>query len=211
MFIAASNWQLFSDITKEPLWMSNPNNRWFTVLKRFGYKQALFTIHDIVLDNLRYVNPFPLLRALAGGLLGGTFVIWANRKIYDLVSELKKGYTGETRVPPDWYSKWDKDDRETWEIILDLYAQAGTFGVISDISRTSAKGQYSLQKNLAFQLTPVILSEAINAGSIADTLMKTERKKGKKTYTIPFEERMKKAGQKIMREFPISKFFIEKE
>jgi len=211
MFITASNYQLFSDITNEPLFLSKPENRWLTVLKRFGYKQPLLIMHEILYDELKHANPIPLLRLIAGGILGGVFVIWANRKIYDTISWAKEKVTGETREPPDWYSKWDDNDRSIMDKAIDLMAQAGTVGMLSDITRVDSHNKWSLSRQLDFQLTPVVISEAIQAGSIVDILTKGEKKVGKRTVFIEPKERLKKAGEKVLMQFPVTKFFMEKE
>ena len=211
MLLTSMNYQLFSDITKEPLWLSNPHLRWATVLKRFGAKQPLLIIHDIVYDELKNANPLPLLRLIAGGILAGAFTIWANRKIYDTISYVKETITGETREPPDWYSKWDDEDRKLWVQALDLFAQAGALGVLSDIARLDSKSNWNLSRNMEFLLEPVILAEAIRSGRIIDILVKSQKMRGRHKIEIPIEEKLQKVGKEVLRGFPLTKFFIEKE
>ena len=211
MLLAARDTQLFADITTEPLWLSDPRLRGLWVLKRFGYKQPLFVIHKIIYDELKHGNPIPLLRLIAGGLIGGAFVIWANRKLWDSVAYVKATVTGEAPEAPDWYIKWDDEDRKIMEVALDLFAQAGTVGALSDITRLDAKSHYSFGRNLEFQLTPVALSELWRSGELVDVLLKGTRKQGRRNVEIPVEERLQKAGKKILREFPITKYFMEKK
>lgn len=195
MYLGATNTQLFSDITKEPLFLSKPEFRWLTVLKRFGYKQSLFALHDIIFDELKYANPLPLLRLMAGGIMGGAFVVWANRKIYDVTSEMLSKEEKEKK--PDWYSKWDREDITVMNKSLDLFAQAGTVGALSDITRLDSKGKISLERQLEFQLKPVVVSEAERAARIVDILTKNG------------EEGIGKAGKEAIKLFPISKFFMK--
>jgi hypothetical protein len=211
MYIAALNYQLFSDITNEPLFLSKPEFRWLTILKRFGYKQGLFVMHEVIYDELKQSNPLPLLRLIASGILGGAFVIWANRKVYDTITWIKEKTTGETREPPDWYTKWDDEDISIYNKALDLISQAGTVGALSDITRLDSQGKWSLERQTEFQLKPVIVSEIERGARIADILKKGEKKVGRKTIEIEPKERILKALQEAMKAYPISKFFMEKK
>ena len=210
MLLASRDYQLFSDITNEPLWLSDPKLRWLMVLKRFGYKQALFTIHKVIYDELKYANPFPLLRLIAGGIMGGAFIIWANRKLWELGSFVKAKIRGEAPGAPDWYTKWDDSDRKIYETTLDLMAQAGTVGALSDITRLDSKGRWSLGRQLEFQLTPVMLSEFVRGGQLIDILVKGRKEKGRRIVEIPVEERLYKVGERLMSSFPITKYVMEK-
>jgi hypothetical protein len=211
MYLAASNYQLFSDITNEPYFLSKSSNRWFTILKRFGYKQGLFVIHEVIYDELKHTNPLPLLRLIAGGILGGAFVIWANRKIYDTVTWAKEKITGETREPPDWYNKWDDEDISIYNKALDLMSQAGTVGALTDITRLDSQGKWSLERQAEFQLKPVVVSELERGARMIDILKKGEKKVGRREIEVVPIDRIKKVLQEISKAFPITKFFMEKK
>lgn len=123
MYNFASKSQLQRRVFEEPLFFNTPYTRWATLYKRFGYKQMLYA-RDIALKQF-HQNPLPLLRLMAGGFIGGEFVVHGRH----LTAELARyALTGD---PIEWAK--DRADMPIIVRALENFAAIGSLGMLTDL------------------------------------------------------------------------------
>ena len=134
--------QLQRNVLNDPLAFNDPRIRPFILFKRFGYKQANWIREQVVRD-VKNGNVLPILRLAVGGALGGSFVIWAKKKLNNILAGEDEVFD-ETRLfipglPPGTPlgtsgSDVNTDMSEfTWSDFFDLAGAVGAMGFISDI------------------------------------------------------------------------------
>lgn len=156
MYRFATDSQLQKNILNDALFFNTAYGRPLALFKRFGFRQAAW-IKDVVFKQelIGNKNPLPLLRLVAGGIIGGEFVIWAKNNIRQFIS-------GEP--------VYRKDD-DIWERVLNDLAAVGSAGVLTDI--ISADNYAS---SLKFAATPVYVSDAIKAYKVLEQTELDRRK-----------------------------------
>ena len=134
--------QLQRNVLNDPLSFNDPRIRPFILFKRFGYKQANWIREQVVRD-VKYGNVLPILRLGVGGALGGSFVIWARKKLNNILSGEDEVFD-ETRLflpglPPGTPLGTSGSDvntdmsKFTWSDFFDIAGAVGAMGFISDI------------------------------------------------------------------------------
>ena len=155
MYRFAVDSQLQKNVLKDPLLFNDSRFRVFFLFKRFGVRQATM-IKDMLMEEFKNGNPMPILRLMAGGALGGEFVIWAKNKI-------KSKATGD-----EYYRK---EDLLTVERFVNNIAAVGSFGVLSDIMGVDKLSQ--LGETGKFLATPVIVDDIIGKNGVFDIFTRT--------------------------------------
>ena len=117
MYRFAVDSQLQKNVLRDPLIFNDPKWRALFLFKRFGVRQATM-MKDMMMEEFKNGNPMPILRLMAGGGLGGEFVIWAKNKI-------KSEATGD--------AYYRKEDLLTVERFVNNLAAVGSFGIVSDV------------------------------------------------------------------------------
>ena len=156
--------QLQRNILNDPLSFNDPRIRPFILFKRFGYKQANWVRESVVRD-VKNGNVLPILRLAAGGALGGSFVIWARKKINNILAGEDEVFD-ETRLflpglPPGTPlgtggSDVNTDMSEfTWSDFFDLAGSVGAMGLISDVLANEDK-----IRALEFLVKPAIAQDS---------------------------------------------------
>jgi len=149
----ANELQLHPDAAVEPKFLNMPNTRWLGVLKRFVYKQTILS-RDMIWNEIKKGNVFPLARLAAGGLLGGDIALRAKDKVQEMISGKHKF----------------RDDDPFWQQIPNRYAVIGTLGMISDLGWIDEDNPAlvlpKIYEGAAFEITPVLLSDITRGGSI---------------------------------------------
>ena len=134
--------QLQRNILNDPLAFNDPRIRPFILFKRFGYKQANWIREQLVRD-VKHGNILPILRLGVGGAFGGSFVIWARKKLNNILAGEDEVFD-ETRLflpglPPGTPlgtsgSDVNTDMSEfTWSDFFDLAGAVGAMGFVSDV------------------------------------------------------------------------------
>jgi len=134
--------QLQRNVLNDPLSFNDPRIRPFILFKRFGYKQANWIREQVVRD-VKYGNVLPILRLGVGGALGGSFVIWARKKLNNILSGEDEVFD-ETRLflpglPPGTPLGTSGSDvntdmsKFTWSDFFDIAGAVGAMGFISDV------------------------------------------------------------------------------
>lgn len=156
MYRFATDSQLQKNILNDALFFNTAYGRPLALFKRFGFRQAAW-IKDVVFKQelIGNKNPLPLLRLVAGGIIGGEFVIWAKNNIRQFIS-------GEP--------VYRKDD-DIWERVLNDLAAVGSAGVLTDIISAD-----NYAKSLKFAATPVYVSDAIKAYQVLEDTELDRRK-----------------------------------
>ena len=86
MYRFAVDSQLQKNVLRDPKVFNDPKWRpLFFLFKRFGVRQATM-IKDMLKTEIKNGNYMPVLRIMAGGALGGEFVIWAKNKIKSIAT-----------------------------------------------------------------------------------------------------------------------------
>jgi len=153
--------QLQRNVLKDPIVFNDPVWRPLFLFKRFGYRQATYIKDMLWRETIHRGNPMPLLRLVAGGILGGEFVIWAKNQI-------KEQLTGEPY--------YRKDDKDMFKRICNDLAAVGSFGMVSDMMEIeNLSGLWSKAKFLA---GPVFVSDAEKAFEALTTVTKEWEKYG---------------------------------
>ena len=155
MYRFAVDSQLQKNVLRDPLIFNDPRWRVLFLFKRFGVRQATM-MKDMLMEEFTNGNPMPILRLMAGGALGGEFVIWAKNKI-------KSAATGD-----EYYRK---EDLLTVERFVNNIAAVGSFGVLSDIMGVDKLSQ--LGETGKFLATPVIVDDVIGKNGIFDIYTRT--------------------------------------
>ena len=152
MYRFATDSQLQKNILNDPVFMNTPYGRPLSLFKRFGVRQFNWIKDNVIKHELiKNKNPLPILRLVAGGVIGGEFVIWAKNNIMQFLS-------GEP--------VYRKDD-SMWERVINDLAAVGSFGVKNDII-----GGEEYTSSIKFAVTPVYISDFIKA---TDALIQTEK------------------------------------
>jgi hypothetical protein len=147
MYRYASDSQLMRSATKDPLFFNSPYGKPFVLFKRFTYRQMTRAYEVAIKKELEtYRNPLPLLRYVAGGVIGGEFVIWAKNGISSFLS-------GQP--------VYRKED-ELWKRAINDVAASSSFGLFSDIFGGEDKEAWA--KTLVRGVTPVLADELYKLG-----------------------------------------------
>jgi len=141
--------QLQKDILKDPLIFNNPQTRVFTQFKRFGYRQYQYS-KNLLINDFKRGNIFPILRMAAGGMAGGAFVGWARNEIKSLLS-------GESQVDqsPGVIPKNYND-------VIENIASVGALGMIGDLMSASVEEGKSVSRAVKFIATPAFVDDINN-------------------------------------------------
>lgn len=154
MYRFAVDSQLQKNVLRDPLLFNDPKWRALFLFKRFGVRQATM-MKDMMMEEFKNGNPMPILRLMAGGALGGEFVIWSKNKI-------KSEATGD--------AYYRKEDLLTVERFVNNLAAVGSFGVVSDVMGVDKLSD--LGETVRFTITPVLIDDI--AGAI-DTYISVTR------------------------------------
>jgi len=160
MYRFAVDSQLQKNVLKDPLIFNDPKWKPLFLFKRFGVRQATM-MKDMMMEEFKNGNPMPFLRLMAGGALGGEFVIWAKNKI-------KSEATGD--------AYYRKEDLLTVERFINNLAAVGSFGVISDIMGVDELSD--LGGTVKFTITPVFIDDVYGAIDTYSSIMKDYEKYG---------------------------------
>ena len=160
MYRFAVDSQLQKNVLKDPLICNDPKWKPLCLFKRFGIRQATM-MKDMMMEEFKNGNPMPFLRLMAGGALGGEFVIWAKNKI-------KSELTGD--------AYYRKEDLLTVERFVNNLASVGSFGVVSDAMSVEKLSQ--LEGTTKFTITPVIVDDVFSALETFGSVMKDYEKYG---------------------------------
>jgi hypothetical protein len=197
MYNFASKSQLQHRVFDEPLIMNSPYWKYLFLFKRFGVKQFYYA-KDVAVGKF-LENPMPLLRLMAGGFLGGEFVVHGRH----LAGELMRwGYSlGKDPV------EWAKDRRGTRIVqrALENFAAIGTLGMITDLGWPSKDEEYGvgqLWRNVASAVAPVQLRDAAD---IKEVLMDRPAQAG------TFPELLEQLGKGIAGFSPLGREALKEE
>jgi len=153
MYRFATDSQLQKNVLNDPVLFNNPKARPWCLFKRFGYRQAAWIKDNVIMHELvGNKNPLPILRLVAGGAIGGEFVIWAKNLIRQTLS-------GEP--------VYRKEDA-IWERVINDLVAVGSLGIISDLVSTDG----GLINKIEFLASPVFVSDFYR---VMDILAKTEK------------------------------------
>lgn len=158
MYRFAVDSQLQKNVLRDPLLFNNPKWRALFLFKRFGVRQATM-MKDMMMEEFKNGNPMPILRLMAGGALGGEFVIWAKNKI-------KSEATGD--------AYYRKEDLLTVERFVNNLAAVGSFGVVSDVMGVDKLSD--LGETVKFTITPVAADDIFGALDTFSSVMRDYEK-----------------------------------
>ncbi len=158
MYRFAVDSQLQKNVLRDPKIFNDPKWRPLFLFKRFGVRQATM-IKDMLKTEIKNGNYMPILRIMAGGALGGEFVIWAKNKIKSIA-------TGE-----EYYRK---EDLLTIDRFLNNIAAVGSFGIISDFMEAEKLSQ--LPDKALFTITPVGAQDLVDVFSATENVLKDAEK-----------------------------------
>ena len=150
MYRFATDSQLQKNILKDPLMFNDPKWRPMFLFKRFGYRQTTYMRDMLKREVIDRQNPMPLLRLLAGGVVGGEGVVFAKNKV-------KEWASGEP--------VYRKDEKDTLERYVNDVSAVGAYGVVSDMMDISSfkEGDFTgISKQAKFAAVPVLASDAID-------------------------------------------------
>ena len=157
MYRFAVDSQLQKNVLKDPKIFNDPKWRPLFLFKRFGVRQATM-IKDMLKTEIKNGNVMPILRLMAGGALGGEFVIWAKNEIKSLA-------TGE-----EYYRK----ESEVMDRFLNNIAAVGSFGIISDFMQ--AEELSSIPGKVEFAVKPVFLQDAEDVIKATESVLRDAEK-----------------------------------
>ena len=157
--------QLQRNVLKDPLVFNEPIWRPLFLFKRFGYRQAAYIKDMLWRETIHRKNPMPLLRLVAAGAAGGTFVLWAKDKIRELLS-------GEP--------SYRKSDLTSFRGVIDNIAAVGSFGVVSDMM--DIDNMSGLWNKAKFATMPVFVSDLEKVGQAYTSVMRDYEKYGDAWY-----------------------------
>jgi hypothetical protein len=157
MYRFAVDSQLQKNVLKDPKIFNDPRWRPLFLFKRFGVRQATM-IKDMLKTEIKNGNVMPILRLMAGGALGGEFVIWAKNEIKSLA-------TGE-----EYYRK----ESNVMDRFLNNLAAVGSFGIISDFMQ--AEELSSIPGKVEFAVKPVFLQDAENIIKTTESVLRDAEK-----------------------------------
>ncbi len=158
MYRFAVDSQLQKNVLRDPKVFNDPKWRPLFLFKRFGVRQATM-IKDMLKTEIKNGNYMPVLRIMAGGALGGEFVIWAKNKIKSIA-------TGE-----EYYRK---EDVATVDRFLNNIAAVGSFGIISDFMEAEKLSQ--LPGKLEFAVKPVFMQDASDLLKTTESVLRDAEK-----------------------------------
>jgi len=153
------------NVWREPAFFNLPKTRWLGYLKRFTRQQALMASH-VIRGDLKRGNALPLIRAAAGGLLGGDLMMYLRRQLFE-------GFGGKEDIHPEGDFVTDdvvrfflsRGDFPTGAV-LQRGALVGTLGIYGDFGWSNeddpAKQFQGIAENLEFSVLPVAASDVIN-------------------------------------------------
>jgi hypothetical protein len=157
MYRFAVDSQLQKNVLRDPKIFNDPKWRPLFLFKRFGVRQATM-IKDMLKTEIKNGNVMPILRIMAGGALGGEFVIWAKNEIKSLA-------TGE-----EYYRK----ESEVMDRFLNNLAAVGSFGIISDFME--AEELSKLPDKALFAITPVGAQDVVDIADATESVLKDAEK-----------------------------------
>tara|TARA_R100000734_G_scaffold2184_3_gene2271 strand:- start:9 stop:3905 length:3897 start_codon:yes stop_codon:yes gene_type:complete len=157
MYRFAVDSQLQKNVLKDPKIFNDPKWRPLFLFKRFGVRQATM-IKDMLKTEIKNGNVMPILRLMAGGALGGEFVIWAKNEIKSLA-------TGE-----EYYRK----ESEVMDRFLNNLAAVGSFGIISDFME--AEELSKLPDKALFAITPVGAQDVVDIADATESVLRDAEK-----------------------------------
>jgi len=160
MYRFAVDSQLQKNVLRDPLIFNDPKWRVLFLFKRFGVRQATM-MKDMMMEEFKNGNPMAVLRLMAGGALGGEFVIWAKNKI-------KSELTGD--------AYYRKEDLLTVERFVNNLAAVGSFGIVSDVMGVEKLSD--LGETTKFTITPVVADDVIGAIDAFSSVMRDYEKYG---------------------------------
>ena len=158
MYRFAVDSQLQKNVLRDPLLFNDPKWRALFLFKRFGVRQATM-MKDMMMEEFKNGNPMPILRLMAGGALGGEFVIWAKNKI-------KSEATGD--------AYYRKEDLLTVERFVNNLAAVGSFGIVSDVMGVDKLSD--LGETVKFTITPVAADDIVGAIDTFSSVMRDYEK-----------------------------------
>lgn len=151
--------QLMKNVIHEPLWMTSPQWKPFSLFKSFIYKQLKFTKDYVIKEAHR--NPMPLVRLIASGIGTGELIVQAKEL-------LRETLTGEERKR--------KAQSLVERAAFDLAASA-TFGIATEVFDAfdpyeTPGGQKrgtieNVLGKLAFLIQPILLDELFKLASMS--------------------------------------------
>jgi hypothetical protein len=157
MYRFAVDSQLQKNVLRDPKIFNDPKWRPLFLFKRFGVRQATM-IKDMLKTEIKNGNVMPILRIMAGGALGGEFVIWAKNEIKSLA-------TGE-----EYYRK----ESEVMDRFLNNLAAVGSFGIVSDFME--AEKLSSIPGKVEFAVKPVFLQDAQDVIKATESVLRDAEK-----------------------------------
>lgn len=157
MYRFAVDSQLQKNVLKDPKIFNDPKWRPLFLFKRFGVRQATM-IKDMLKTEIKNGNVMPILRLMAGGALGGEFVIWAKNEIKSLA-------TGE-----EYYRK----ESEVMDRFLNNLGAVGSFGILSDFMQAEELSR--LPDKALFAITPVGAQDIVDIADATESVLKDAEK-----------------------------------
>lgn len=169
-FRSARDTQLWPDPLKEPLKAADKDTRSLYTLKRFAPKQALRVMGDLHAEYNRHPAAVGVyaLRLAIGSAIGGEFVIQAKHLLNKFIRDglYQAGIVG-TPAADEWFKRHDESNVVL--ALIDMWAAAGTMGMMTDTFRPDRDGNLSLwqvSKNVAFNILPFAVGETTRAGNL---------------------------------------------
>ena len=146
--------QLQKDILEDPLIFNNPKTRMFTQFKRFGYRQYQFS-KDLMLDDLKRGNAFPIIRMALGGYAGGEFVHLAKKW-------MKWALSGEEYFDPNSPQELKDFYKIELDNMVENLAAVGSIGIMGDLISAGLDEGKTLSRATKFIITPPFISDIEN-------------------------------------------------